>query len=1051
MVKEPPAPLFRALDFVVVRTPFLPVEAYQALCGSGGFLEPQPGRIGPLDALFATPAERHVRRALRVASDSLVAALERGEHGDLDDRHAGQLRAKLLRYLIRMSTRPTPFGLFAGVGLAHWGRSTDLRLGPRVQTRTRPDMAWLMALVQAAEGDPDVRRHLRLVANPSTRIQGGRVILPERASPHESSDAQAVAISVRATHVVTRALTLARQPIAWQKLTDVLLTETPGATAGQVEQLLTELLGQTLLLTDLRPPLTCRNPARRVARTLAAISKRSAPLDAVLAAAAAWDRAAPSDATACKLVNAARDATGAAEPIAALFQVDSALRLERACLTERVGDEVARAAELLLSMSPAPHGPAYLDEYRRAFVSRYGHHRRVPLLELLQPDTGLGPPTWRGRSDGHADSRSIMRHQMLRELACRATWEHRRVIELDAAVLAKLQTWSPTPTSAPASLDLFVSLAASSSGAVDNGAFQVVVSPQPGASQAGRSLGRFSDLLPGAGRLLARIARLEEAGDPDRIWAEVVYMPRHVRSANVAIRPPTRKYEIPFCVAPGVASDRVIPLAELVIGVRNERFYVHWPRMRRDVVPCEAHMLNSTRAPDPVRFLADLTRDGVAQLAPFDWGPANGAPFLPRVQVGRSVLCLAQWTVDRERLPPEPAGTFESALDRWRAEWELPRHVYLSSADNRLLLDLACAAHREELRRELRAQPAREPVKLQEVLPGLDQAWLTGPTGHFLAEFAVPLILRQAAHAPEPPSLPRAHPVVAGIDAKLTSAARLRSPGSDWLYAKLYCPSVLEDEVIAQDVRPFVDRALGDGVADDWFYIRYSDPDAHLRLRFKGQPDRLVSQLFPALCAWGDQLVTDGRCLHYGFDTYEREVERFGGLRGLDLAEAMFCADSRAASELLALENSRATTLDRITLGVLSVDDLLDSVGFTHVDRVSLYRLWVSDRHAVSTEYRSRKTMLRALLGDPTRLSCEPGVAAVGAILAARRRALAPIAARWAVLANRGELSESLAWIGRSLVHLHCNRLLGRDASMEQQTLGLLLRVTDGLARAPLV
>ena len=41
--------------------------------------------------------------------------------------------------------------------------------------RTRLDMGWLLKLVAALESDPEVLRHLRLVANPAAVVRAGRV------------------------------------------------------------------------------------------------------------------------------------------------------------------------------------------------------------------------------------------------------------------------------------------------------------------------------------------------------------------------------------------------------------------------------------------------------------------------------------------------------------------------------------------------------------------------------------------------------------------------------------------------------------------------------------------------------------------------------------------------------------------------------------------------------------------------------------------------------------------------------------------------------------
>jgi hypothetical protein len=257
-------------------------------------------------------------------------------------------------------------------------------------------------------------------------------------------------------------------------------------------------------------------------------------------------------------------------------------------------------------------------------------------------------------------------------LAYRALHDRARVVELDAETIERLRTWSPSPATAPRSPDVNAFVAASSSAALDAGQFRLVIGPNLGASAAGRSLGRFGDLLAGeATACLERAARAEEAHGPNQLWVELVYLPPRLRSANVAIRPAVRGHEIVLAAAPGVPNASVIPLDELVVGVRDGRFSVRWPAKNVEVMPCAGHMLNSLQAPAPCRFLAELSRDGLAHLGAFEWGPASGFPYLPRVQLGRVVLRPAQWRIDTltglPDLPPHEPGAFRQALDQWRA------------------------------------------------------------------------------------------------------------------------------------------------------------------------------------------------------------------------------------------------------------------------------------------------------------------------------------------------------------------------------------------------
>jgi thiopeptide-type bacteriocin biosynthesis protein len=1046
-------PVFAPLGRLMVRTPLLPVEAYEALLAE--HQAPDGRGLSLLEHPLLRDAE--VRRALAVGSLSLSEALERPESGDRERAHREE---KVLRYLIRMSTRPTPYGLFAGVALAAWGERTDLARAARPpRTRSRPDMEWLLRLALPLEARPEIRRRLRLVANPAAYIWAGRISLAERAPGIGPATGP---VWVRATRMAVRALEIARTPVPYADLARALHEAAPQASLEKIDGLITELWQETLLLTDLRPPVTTERPAEYLVERLAPIEEAGAVVDQIrrlLDAAGTWDRMQAGDGAGSfrRLVAEAREGGVA---IDAPLQVDLAFDLDGRGVTRAVADEVGRAAELLLRLTPMPQGSASLAAYAQAFEARYGQQREVPLLELLHPEVGLGPLEAQGYRSMVDPARAAARSQLLFDLACRALRESRRVVELDESMLSTLETCAPRSAATLPSLDLNVFVAATSAAAIDAGDFQVVIGPNLGANAAGRSFGRFADVLGAeAHALLGDAARADEAHHPDRLWAELVYLPRNLRSTNVTIRPPVRAHEMTLAVAAGVAAEQTIPLAELVVGIRQGRLYLRWPAAGKEVVPCAGHMLNTNNAPPVCRFLQEIGTAGRAMLGMFDWSGAGGFPYLPRVQVGRVVLALAQWRITaRTRtaaLPCTEPAAFRRALELWRDLWGVPERVYFSMGDNRLLLDLTVTRHIELLRAEILDLQDGGQLLLQEALPGPEHAWVPGPGGRYLCEFVVPMVRK-------PPLTPAVGADTSGVPAAGSSAsmaraaapvppqARLRPLGSEWLFIKLYVPRSREEDLIAGPLWLFAEEVAAESLADDWFFIRYNDPDPHLRVRFRGDPARLLSGLLPRLSAWATDLMAAGSCQRYVFDTYDREIERYGGPAAIDIAESVFAADSRAVVDLLTMAPGRLPRVDRNTLALLSIDDLLAALGIAQGDRLAWYR-----RHAkgmwdhVGQAYRQQKALLRTLLGDPAALQEEPGGDEVRATFARRRATLAPLAERLAALEQRGELHPGRDEIYRSFVHMHCNRLLPSGTGAEATILGLLLRTWDSLGHAP--
>jgi len=1010
--------LYRPLDWAIVRAPLLP-----ACAGANAAASSAP------DSLL--PDDPRVRAAVGVASADLAAALARTPPGHRDAR---RLRGKVLRYVIRMSTRPTPYGLFAGVAIATLGPNTDLAIADRApRTRTRSDMELLLSFVVDLEHDPAIRPELRVFANSGVVTGGGRAFCPSGPGP---------AASLRFTDAVRRALELARTPIA-QSALHTALEAVRGSTPEKVQQLVAELCEHGFLLFDLRPPLTAADPAAYVLERLKPIpaaAESRARLAGLREQLAAWDaleldERAPAWPSVLDGARALRPGdTGE------LLQTDMALELTGTRVHTAIGREAARAAELLLRMSPNPRGAPHLDAYRRAFVARYGAARVVPLLELVDDELGLGNPAGRGASGPPSIDRHVAarREQALRELALDAQREHRHVVDLDDALMDALQTWTPAADCAPRTLELSVSVAATSCAAIDAGDFSVIVGPGLGASSAGRGLGRFADLL-GAPALsaLRTIAEAEAGLAAGSTIAEVVYQPKRDRSANVAIRPNVRGAEIAFSAPAGVPSEQVVPLDELVVSVRDGRFAIGWPAAGVEIIGVQGHMLNTSQAPAAARFLIDAANDGRCRLAPFDWGGASTLPFLPRVQRGRIILAAARWRVDVATIAASrDADEFAAALAAWRERWTVPDRVYLAASDNRLLLDLNDPEHAELLRQELRGLPAGRPALLQEPLPGPQDVWLASAGGGHMCELVVPLVLRESVVVPSTP-----------VRATVPPAARLRLPGSDWLYLKLYGPRTFEDELIAGPLRSFCESATAGGLIDGWFFLRYTDPAPHLRVRFHGDPHTLLGPLMRQVCGWSTELVTRGSRTGYSFDTYDREVERYGGEVFIDLAEVVFAADSTAAAALVGLGRGGELAWDAITLALLSVDDLLDALGLDEHERLDLYAGATPLSRRDGAEYRRRQDQLRSLLGGRLRASAAPGFEAVADVLGARRLGLAPAASALRTLDRDARLLVPLAAVCRSFVHLHVNRL-GATPS-EQLILQLLHRTRLGLQKAP--
>jgi thiopeptide-type bacteriocin biosynthesis protein len=191
----------------------------------------------------------------------------------------------------------------------------------------------------------------------------------------------------------------------------------------------------------------------------------------------------------------------------------------------------------------------------------------------------------------------------------------------------------------------------------------------------------------------------------------------------------------------------------------------------------------------------------------------------------------------------------------------------------------------------------------------------------------------------------------------------------------------------------------------------------------------------PKLAAATGAMLDDGRMWRLQLDTYEREVERYGGAVGIELAERLFCADSSCVLDILGMIAGDAGADARWRLALRGIDQLLDDLGFDVAARLAIMRTTrdsfarehrvdasIGFQRGLGDKYRKERGALEALLdrsGD-AESDLAPGLER----LTARSAANAPIVAELRAAEQRGALTVPLTELAGSYIHMHVNRLI---------------------------
>ena len=159
-------------------------------------------------------------------------------------------------------------------------------------------------------------------------------------------------------------------------------------------------------------------------------------------------------------------------------------------------------------------------------------------------------------------------------------------------------------------------------------------------------------------------------------------------------------------------------------------------------------------------------------------------------------------------------------------------------------------------------------------LPGPEELCLAGPEGLFAHELVVPFSRNPAVAASAAPP-----PHGAGAPSTRTVARRDSRPDRSGCISRSIAVPRRADGCSASSSRRSCARRSR-GAADHWFFLRYGDPDWHLRCGFTDPPRssrRAAARLTGAMVA----AIAPVRCGKLQLDTYEREVERYGGPEGI--------------------------------------------------------------------------------------------------------------------------------------------------------------------------
>jgi len=161
-------------------------------------------------------------------------------------------------------------------------------------------------------------------------------------------------------------------------------------------------------------------------------------------------------------------------------------------------------------------------------------------------------------------------------------------------------------------------------------------------------------------------------------------------------------------------------------------------------------------------------------------------------------------------------------------------------------------------------------------------------------------------------------------------------PGSEWIYYKLYSGTKSADKILINHILPVIENLLESKTIDNWFFIRYADPDEHIRLRLHLIDITDYGSVVLKLSEILKQLNESGVLWKIQMDTYNREIERYG-IKSIPVLEKLFCVDSYSILQIL-----KSVKSDREIgfIAIYLIDSLLSSFDYSTSKKYDIIESW---------------------------------------------------------------------------------------------------------------
>ena len=672
-----------------LRTPLLPLNRVLNTLQKRGFED---------ESLKEYWQNTHLKEAIFLASPYLFSELELLFEGEITSvKKAEKLKQSFLKYVLRASSRCTPFGLFSGISVGGFNKNSRIEIKPIEQHKriTKYDTNYIASLFIHVSENTFVKNQslffpnttLYKVANQYRYIEylleNGKRTYSLEGVEHSSYLETIFKVSEKGKTI--------HQLINEIKTSDISTEDASGFIQSLIEN--------QILVSEFELNVTGKDSLSigiEKIDSFKGVHQITSVLKLLQEQLTSIDRKLGNTSISYKDCFTLIKDLGIPYEEKYVFQTDLFIQTNTNTLAIKHGYTVKKLLPLLNKLSPfQPHQK--LEQFKKAFLERY-ETRELPLAQVLDIELGIGYIQNQSISDTTPFLEDILTQKnslteetfawneidtIIYQKLLDSESNNQHTIELADNDFEHIESdWSHTPNTLAAFTEVLKT--DTEECLVVNGL----------SANAGNLLARFSYGDTKLLEHLKQIVSLEQKMQADKIIAEIVHLPE-TRTGNILKRPHLRAYEIPYLSKSTLPFSQQISISDLWVSIKNNKIVLKSKKLNKEILPRLTNAHNyELRALPIYHFLCDLQFQNKKKYLGFSWPKLTEKhAYLPRVVYKNTILSKAKWNLKKEVIQIfmvhySDELSILASIQEWRKRFQVPKYVQLVEHDNTLLIDL---------------------------------------------------------------------------------------------------------------------------------------------------------------------------------------------------------------------------------------------------------------------------------------------------------------------------------------------------------------------------